>query len=132
MNTSPFDFEARFRDPHVFMLETSWRSLNSRVMTGGTVLSKLTSTSNEELRKVIVEDVLAVTMYELQSGHKVGFDMGALYSLLTRNDFGLTMRAYEKLPENLIVVEDRKPRINSERLKEAMEYCGVYYTLPQG
>ena len=129
MKDKPFDFLSKYRDPVVFMTDVEWRSLNSRTICGGAVIGSIKVMTDDEFKETIVEDVLSVTMYERQSGNQVSFDMGDLFCLLTRQDFTRASRLFRELLNELIIVNDRKPRIQPGKLEAAMNYCGVFYEL---
>jgi len=133
MNPKPFDFQEKYRDPEVFRSDPEWRELMSRTTLRGVTIAILKSMSDDQIKETVVGDILAVTMYELQSGNKVKFEFEDLYRYLTGYDFGRARKAYQAISGHFVVANDRQPRIKPELLAEAMEYCGVYFTgyMPQ-
>lgn len=121
---SQFDFAPEHRNAQAFLSEkyarelfddNCWSPVNMDV---------------PEVCKSIVADVLAVTVWELQTQDKLHFDFQELTRFVdeySKHEIKALMtdpRVYQH-----VVTKDGQYRIKTDKasLKAAMEYCGIYY-----
>lgn len=122
--STKFDFYPTFRDFNIMLAEdAAWQVVNNDVY-------NIDNMSDEELRQSIIDDVLAVTIWEKQTGDQAVFGMDVLCRYLTEE---------QKLRvESLIHQHEINPyfditptsiRIKDDRtlLQAAMDYAGVWY-----
>lgn len=123
----PFDFVEIFRDPKVFLAEeAAFQIVDNDVFS-------IWNMSEHELLEAIIEDILAVTMWEKQTEKAIHFTAVELVRFLR------PARSWSKVlntlpdprirnmisnvPGELIRIKD-----NPEILQMAMDFCGVWYT----
>ena len=130
MQEKAFDFCEEYREPYKLLNNGIIRQLVDNH------LFSIKNMSPKELLESIVEDILMVTMWEIQTGIKLHFGYTKLVEFLPRS---LHPLVYENLrnPEisGLIEITDSKFRSKELRIKNdrailqaAMDYAGVWYS----
>ncbi len=124
-----FDFPPEFIDPEVFLRTGEGRSLYHLEVDGEVIMSPVFMT-DLEVRESIVDDILAATMWEIQTSNKLDFDFSNLTSFVK---LSTKERIHRQLhhPEiiGLISIVDGQLRIKKDSviLQAAMDYCGCWY-----
>lgn len=136
MQEKAFDFNEEFRDPYKLLNDGIIRQLVDNH------LFSVKNMSPKELLESIVEDILMVTMWEIQSERKLHFGYTKLVQFLPRQ---LHPLIYESLRNEEIsgLIEITVTQFHSKELRiknnpvilqAAMDYCGVWYsgfTMPE-
>lgn len=98
----------------------------------------ITNMTDDELSEAIIDDVLCVTMFEMQTGQKLHFDCSTLQRFLKTDE--LRQRVNSVLmnnPQMMYFIDGHTFRIRNSVhvLQEAMDFCGTFYTgyeMPEG
>lgn len=129
---SKFDFYPDFIDFNIFLAEElAWQVVNGDVF-------NINNMTDEELRCSIIDDVLAVTIWEKQTGEKVKYDISTLTRYLTDEQCVRVMEAmkHESIVGLFDLTADHVRIVDSkEVLQAAMAYAEVWYTgydMPDG
>lgn len=126
MGKKPFDFIEEHRDPVAFLAcEDAFQVVHSDVFS-------VKNMTNEELQQSIVEDILAVTFWEEQTGNKVKFGLDELLRFV--EPVKLRERVVLTLKDPAVDVF-MKGDLNNLRIKDntsirqvAMDKCGVWFS----
>lgn len=123
------DFHDSLRNPEAFFnMEEIWEVVDNYVFS-------IRNVSEEELRRFIVQDVLAVTMWEKHFGRPIHFGMSKLMRFLNRDLYKRVWAAvrHEEIASLLKITRTdtgSEIRICDDRaiLQAAMDYAGVWYS----
>lgn len=120
-----FDFFPTFRDINLFLAEElAWQVTNGEVF-------NVNNMNDQELRAAIIDDVLAITIWEKQTGEKAMFDTNTLCRFLTHEQ---RVRVKEAMQHEDIVgllnVTSTSVRIRDQKetLQAAMAYAEVWFS----
>ena len=119
-----FDFHPDHRDPVKFL-----QCEEARQLVNGEFFN-INNMSNDELMQAIIDDVLAVTIWEIQTGLTLYFDMSELTRFLTLSQkLRLTSLLKNDEVKKYLEYKGAQIRIKTDpyTLKSAMEYVGVSY-----
>jgi hypothetical protein len=121
----PFDFIPEFRDFSVMLNEEfAWQVVNGDVFS-------VDNMDDVELGKAVLDDVLAVTMWEIQTGSKVHFSIITLCRYLTEQQKTRVMRAIDNVAAySFLAMSNDSIRVNTNpvMLQAIMDYIEVWYS----
>jgi len=125
-----FDFHPDHIDANQFLTCIDSRSVRHENI-GGEVLWSIDAMTDDDLKEAIVEDVLGITMWEIQTGNKLVFNFEEMTRFLLWNEQHERVAAILKTEQVQRFVEqiEGEYRIrNSQEVRQAaMDYCGVWY-----
>lgn len=125
------DFNPEFKDPQKFL-----NCVYAFQLVHNSVFS-VDNMSDEELRQSIIEDLLAITMWEKQFGEKLHFGFTRLFNFVLRSQRKrITEQMKHPEIEGLIHIftpeghDHQQLRIIDKQpiLQAAMDYCGCWYS----
>lgn len=94
-------------------------------------LWSVSAMTDAEVEAALIQDILMVTMVEIDSGKKIDFDHKSLFRNLEHNQ--VQLQRVKKIYEDSLFVEKHvskdSVRIYSDKitLQKAMDFCGVWY-----
>lgn len=133
MNNS-FDFRSELRDVKKFLNDRLGSSLANYEY------DLISDYSDDGLRVQVIEELLSVTMWEVQTGLSLVFMSESLLRFIPHHD-PQGLRILESLThseiQKFIVFKGDQIRLKKDHqnLQSAMEYCGTYYSgfiMPEG
>lgn len=126
-----FDFHPDHKNPSVFLQCIDSRAVRHEII-DGEVMWSIDAMDDDELREAIVEDILGISMWEIQTGQKITYHFEEMTRFLIWN------HQYERVAEMLkseavtrfVEQIEGEYRIkNSQEIRQAaMDYCGVWYS----
>lgn len=128
----PFDFNELHRDPKVFLDCVHSRSIADIYEQGDLMFSPKNMTDLEVLES-IVSDILAVTMWEIQTGEKLEFNKAELLRFVSADQHPRIVEMLEHDKYLLSLLDagtGEQLRIDKRfgNLQGAMDFCGVWYS----
>lgn len=128
MEDREFDFIKRYKDSNVFLNDLDGRCLSPSYID----ITNISDISDEDLMIAILDDILSITMYELQFKRKIKFDPDELtrfipdmsdkeriFNLLLNSDINRYIEVGNNLEIRLIPGRDN--------YQDAMDYVCVWY-----
>jgi hypothetical protein len=125
----PFDFFPTFIDPKKFLDNLETRQLGD-VWADGELIFSPKHMTDEELAQSFIDDVLGVTIWEIQTGNTLSFDKAELLRYVSEDQHD---RIWQMINHDNVVglIEFNGAQIrirnNKNILQAAMDYCGAYY-----
>ena len=124
----PFDFFEDARDPQVFLGERdAWTLADTFV--DGELMWSTKNMNEQELIESIIDDVLDVTMWEIQTGKKLDVTVEKLLRFTNEDMKSKIRELIENNPYvgSFVGVFGTQVRIHGQNITAAMEACGAYY-----
>lgn len=126
----PFDFFPTHIDPKKFLECTESRQI-SDVMVDDILMFSPKNMDDEELAEAFIDDVLGVTMWEIQTGQTLNFNKIELLRYVSKDqhDRIWSVVSHESVV-GLIQFNGDQIRIRNHReiLHAAMDFCGTFYS----
>ena len=130
---SIWDFQPQFKDnPTAFLADKNQFELVDKDGMGSDVFKNL---SQEQMQECVLSDILAITIFEIQSGYKLDFTFVTLVRYVASQKFavGHVRSAFSTLLRAGYFTADATKtngqlRIALHRIANACNDCGVYYT----
>lgn len=124
------DFHPEHNTAEAFLGEIYSRQL-ATISNGGDTIFCIRNMTEQEVREAIVDDILAVTMWEIQNpGKPISYDLKEMLRFV-HQDYRKNVEGQLNHPEidGLFTIIDGQYRIIKEPavLKAAMNYCGAWY-----
>lgn len=129
--TEIFDFHPDHKNPSKFLSCPHSRALIHEDIDGDVIWS-VDNMSDDELAKAIIDDILACTMWEIQTSQTLSYTFEEMCRFLKDNEqikrVGYMLRS--EVIQNFITFNNGQYRIknNTNVLQAAMDFCEVWYS----